>query len=212
MQRNTALILLALLAVACPSKQSTQQPPEHRHEPPPSTTDGPPPTNGDDDGGDGDTSTSPPREGPKLPDGPLCDVDADCGAGQVCEGVGCEPGQGRCVDTQRMCTRDLATYCGCDGREFQNSGSCPGRRYAYRGSCSPALEDGEPCTDGRQCRSGQCVGEGLEGCSPGDQGTCGTAACTKDLATYCSCNATEFRASGTCPNRQFAYRGPCEAP
>ncbi len=160
---------------------------------------------------DGETKPSGAPRGPELPTGPLCDSNADCGAGQVCEGVGCEPGQGRCVDdSNRMCTRDLAVYCGCDGKRFESSGSCAGARYAYRGECAPELEDGEPCTDGRQCRSGGCVGEGLEGCSPGAQGVCGTAACTRDLAPYCSCNNTEFRASGTCPNRQFAYRGPCE--
>jgi hypothetical protein len=148
--------------------------------------------------------------GPKLPDGPLCDSDADCGTGMVCEGVGCDPGQGRCVARDRICTRDLAQYCGCDGQLFETSGSCAGRRYAYRGPCTPQLEAGEPCTDGRQCRSGQCVGEGLEGCSPGDQGVCGVTPCTRDLVTYCSCNNTEFKTSGTCPNRQFAYRGPCE--
>jgi hypothetical protein len=148
--------------------------------------------------------------GPNLPTGPLCDSNADCSEGQVCEGAGCEPGQGRCVADERMCTRDLATYCGCDGKPFQSSGSCPGGRYAYRGDCAPALEDGEACTDSQQCRSGSCVGEGLEGCSPGAQGVCGSAACTKDLAPYCSCNNTEFRASGSCPGRQFAYRGPCE--
>jgi hypothetical protein len=109
-----------------------------------------------------------------------------------------------------MCTRDLATYCGCDGKPFQNSGSCPGGRYAYRGECAPALEDGEPCTDSQQCRSGQCVGEGLEGCTPGALGVCGATACTKDLVPYCSCNNIEFRSSGSCPGRQFAYRGPCE--
>jgi len=150
------------------------------------------------------------RPGPRLPDGPLCDRDADCGEGMVCEGVGCEPGEGRCVAKDRICTRDLAQYCGCDGQLFQASGTCPGRRYAYRGPCDPQLEDGEPCTDGRQCKSGLCVGEGLEGCSPGDQGVCGRTGCTRDLVTYCGCNNIEFRTSGTCPNRQFAYRGPCE--
>src|SRR5262245_46559764 len=34
--------------------------------------------------------------GPNLPTGPLCDSNADCSEGQVCEGVGCEAGQGRC--------------------------------------------------------------------------------------------------------------------
>lgn len=149
--------------------------------------------------------------GPSLPDGPLCDSNADCGEGMVCEGVGCGPNEGRCVGQDRMCTRDLAQYCGCDGQLFQSSGSCPGARYAYTGPCEPKLEDGEPCTDGRQCVSGSCVGEGLEGCSRGDQGVCGLASCTMDLASYCGCNNVEFQASGSCPNRQFAYRGPCEA-
>lgn len=157
---------------------------------------------GDDDGG--------PLPGPTLPDGPLCDGDADCSEGMICEGVGCEAGQGRCVSNDRICTRDLAQYCGCDNQLFETSGTCPGRRYAYRGPCDPALEDGEPCTDGRQCRSGQCVGEGLEGCSPSAQGVCGVAPCTRDLQIYCGCNNVEFKTSGSCPNRQFAYRGPCE--
>jgi hypothetical protein len=128
----------------------------------------------------------------------------------LCEGVGCGPKEGRCVSNERMCTRDLAQYCGCDGQTFQGSGSCPGARYAYRGACDPKLGDGEPCTDGRQCASGSCVGEGLEGCSPSAQGVCGEVACTMDLASYCGCNGIEFQASGSCPNRQFAYRGPCE--
>jgi hypothetical protein len=114
------------------------------------------------------------------------------------------------VSTERMCTRDLAEYCGCDGQTFTGSGSCPGGRYAYRGACAPNKEDGEPCSDGRQCRSGQCMGEGLEGCSNGAQGVCGVADCTADLAAYCSCNNTPMNASGSCPDRQFAYRGPCE--
>lgn len=146
-----------------------------------------------------------------LPDGARCDSDADCGAEQVCEGLGCGAQEGRCADRERQCTRDLATYCGCDGGEFQASGSCPGARFAYRGPCEAALEDGERCTDGRQCRSGQCLGEGLESCSPVASGVCGSQDCTDDEMLYCGCNGVEFQASGTCPNRQFAYRGPCEA-
>lgn len=150
--------------------------------------------------------------GPTLPVGALCDSAADCAAGEVCEGQGCGPKGGRCMSAQRMCTRDLQTYCGCDGNEFGGSGTCPGDRYAYRGACAPQLVVGEPCTDGRQCSSGLCMGAGLEGCSRGSGGVCaepGTG-CTKDLATYCGCNGVEFRASGSCPNQQFAYRGPCE--
>jgi hypothetical protein len=148
--------------------------------------------------------------GPTLPAGDACESDADCDAEQVCEGVGCGAREGRCAARDRMCTRDLATYCGCDGKEFQSSGSCPGGRFVHRGACSSALGLGESCTNGQQCASGLCSGEGLEGCSTRAAGQCSEAGCTKDLATYCGCNGFEFQGSGSCPNQQFAYRGPCE--
>ncbi len=148
--------------------------------------------------------------GPTLPAGPACQTDAECDAEQVCEGLGCGANEGRCVARDRMCTRDLATYCGCDGKEFKTSGSCPGARFAHRGPCQPALGLGEACTSGQQCSSGLCAGEGLEGCGTGATGVCSEAGCTKDLASYCGCNGFEFSSSGSCPNQQFAYRGPCE--
>jgi hypothetical protein len=198
------LASLALtLLVGCRPAPPSEKPQDHGQQAEPE----PDPAPGG-EAGEGDDGGHLP--GPTLPTGPLCDADADCGEGMICEGVGCEPGQGRCVVADRICTRDLAQYCGCDNQLFETSGSCPGRRFAYRGPCDPKLEDGEPCTDGRQCASGQCVGEGLEGCSPSSQGVCGTAPCTRDLQTYCGCNNVEFQTSGSCPNRQFAYRGPCE--
>jgi hypothetical protein len=158
------------------------------------------------------TDTREPAEvpGPTLPKGDACERDADCDAEQVCEGMGCGAEQGRCTPRDRMCTRDLATYCGCDGKEFQNSGSCPGARYEYRGPCKPALGLGETCTSGAQCASGLCAGEGLEGCRGGSTGVCSDGSCTADDAVFCGCNGFDFHASSTCPNQQFAYRGPCE--
>lgn len=64
-----------------------------------------------------------------------CTVDADCGEGMLCEGEGCDPGQGLCVPKARACTRDLRPYCGCDGKTFRSSGSCPGARFAHKGPC-----------------------------------------------------------------------------
>ncbi|NVB42973.1 hypothetical protein G6O69_34445 [Pseudenhygromyxa sp. WMMC2535] len=217
MPRNLGYLLALLLtSTACTTSVQTQQPSDEGSK---ANTDADAsaadaaPAEGDqvaDEGADEGAAAGP--TGPALPDGALCDSDADCGDAQVCEGVGCEAGQGRCVSTERMCTRDLATYCGCDGAEFQSSGSCPGKRYAYPGACEPKLAIGEPCADGRQCASGMCLGEGLEGCGRAAMGTCADAetACTMDLATYCGCNNFEFQGSGSCPNRQFAYRGPCE--
>ncbi|MEZ4426305.1 MAG: hypothetical protein R3A51_01290 [Nannocystaceae bacterium] len=68
-------------------------------------------------------------------DGERCTTAADCQSG-VCEGEGCEPDAGTCMPKQRMCTRDLRPYCGCDGQTFRASGSCPGRTFSARAPCS----------------------------------------------------------------------------
>jgi hypothetical protein len=69
-----------------------------------------------------------------VSDGAACDTAAQCASG-VCEGQGCGAQEGVCVSRNRACTRDLGSYCGCDGQTFQSSGSCPGRRYAHEGEC-----------------------------------------------------------------------------
>jgi hypothetical protein len=80
---------------------------------------------------DGVESPPPVSESPP-PSG--CNDDTDCSGG-ICEGEGCGPGEGTCQPRDRMCTRDLRPYCGCDGHTFQSSGSCPGKRFAHRGAC-----------------------------------------------------------------------------
>jgi hypothetical protein len=93
-----------------------------------------------------DSSTPSPSETPAddpgttpapANDAKHCNTDADCGDG-VCEGLGCGENEGVCAPKQRMCTRDLRTYCGCDGAEFRSSGSCPGKRFANEGPCAAA--------------------------------------------------------------------------
>lgn len=196
------LTLLALSLLGCPTTSSSSPDPTS--------------TGGTASEGATTVAVAPPSErelaeaGPTLPKGDACESDADCDAEQVCEGIGCGTKQGRCTPRDRMCTRDLATYCGCDGKEFQNSGSCPGARYEYRGPCKPALGLGEACTSGAQCASGLCAGEGLEGCSGGATGVCSDGACTDDDSLFCGCNGFDFHESSACPNQQFAYRGPCE--
>jgi hypothetical protein len=53
----------------------------------------------------------------------------------MCEGEGCGFNAGKCVRKDRMCTRDLVMYCGCNGKPFSSSGSCPGRVYKNKGPC-----------------------------------------------------------------------------
>jgi hypothetical protein len=68
-------------------------------------------------------------------DGTPCLTAAACASG-VCEGQGCDASSpGKCVPRSRPCTEDYREYCGCDGKIFHGSGSCPGQRYQARGGC-----------------------------------------------------------------------------
>jgi hypothetical protein len=73
--------------------------------------------------------------GPLRADGAACTEASQCASG-ICEGEGCGADKpGRCASKVAPCTRDLVTYCSCDGRTFQASGSCARQRYARRGAC-----------------------------------------------------------------------------
>ena len=157
----------------------------------------------------GECKTGTPAAQP-LPAGAACDGNTDCESG-ICEGQGCGVKQGVCVARNRRCTRDLRPYCGCDGKTFKASGTCPNRRYSKRGPCEePAAKKpaGASCDIASDCDSGVCEGQG---CGPG-QGICASKRriCTRDLRPYCGCDGQTFRASGSCPNRRFKARGPCQ--
>lgn len=79
-------------------------------------------------------TTKPPSGGLKA-DGASCLDSSEC-ASYVCEGLGCTADKpGTCAPKSRACTRDLRPYCGCDGKTFRTSGSCPGRRFSARAEC-----------------------------------------------------------------------------
>jgi hypothetical protein len=64
-----------------------------------------------------------------------CTFAIQCASG-VCEGLGCTAeAPGHCAPDRRACTRDRRAYCGCDGKTFFSSSSCPGDRYASTGEC-----------------------------------------------------------------------------
>ena len=80
-----------------------------------------------------DTPTGTPKRDGK-PAGAQCLAASECESG-ICEGEGCGDTPGTCASASRACTRDLRTYCGCDGKTFQSSGSCPGQRFSARDAC-----------------------------------------------------------------------------
>lgn len=84
------------------------------------------------------TSSAEPAGGAKKDAGAACDTAEDCASG-TCEGEGCGAMRGQCAAADRRCTMDLRKYCGCDGKTFNGSGSCPRRRFAKKGPC-----DGDP--------------------------------------------------------------------
>jgi hypothetical protein len=54
----------------------------------------------------------------------MCSGDAGCDAVWTCQPA-------------RPCTRDLVKYCGCDGKTFQGSSTCPLQKWKARGACPP---------------------------------------------------------------------------
>jgi len=91
-----------------------------------------------------DVSPAPPKRPPVeaapagngRADGTACSTSSQCASG-ICEGMGCGWDQGKCAPAQRSCTRDLRIFCGCDGKDFQSSSTCPGRVFRHPGSCNP---------------------------------------------------------------------------
>jgi hypothetical protein len=78
---------------------------------------------------------------------------------------------------------------------------------------APAWEPPPP-VPATACRSNADCPEGAicegEGCGDDAPGTCvGMRPCTRDLRQYCGCDGVTFGASGTCPGRRYAHRGPC---
>jgi hypothetical protein len=132
------LLLLAFLLAACPGSPPAQTRPPDPVQTPPNTTDPGSPQDVK------PTQPSTPPPGPETPvqsggekkaDGADCFDGSECSSG-TCEGEGCTADKpGKCMPRARGCTRDLRTYCGCDGKTFRASGSCPLQRFSAREKC-----------------------------------------------------------------------------
>ncbi len=78
-----------------------------------------------------------------LADGSACESSAACES-NICEGGNCDGTRlGVCASAERLCTEDLVAYCGCDGRSFYASSTCPGIAFSSRGECGMA-DDANP--------------------------------------------------------------------
>jgi len=125
-------LLIAAFLIACgPAQTQTMTAPPAQPAPtePATPTESAPPTTQ----GPPATQPAPPAIGA---DGATCLKSEDCASG-ICEGQGCDDAHpGTCAPKSRGCTRDLRAYCGCDGKTFSTSGSCPGRRYAAKSACA----------------------------------------------------------------------------
>jgi hypothetical protein len=78
---------------------------------------------------------SPPPSPPPPTSSRKCTSSADCTSNEQCAGPeGCGA-TWTCVPA-KPCTKDLTTFCGCDGKPFFGSSSCPGKPYARKGPCS----------------------------------------------------------------------------
>lgn len=160
---------------------------------------------------------------PTAPPSRACSTSRDCPSGQVCTGnEGCGT-EWHCARPSSACAADTQSFCGCDGRTFRASMTCPGRPHAHRGACSPAVPIPTPatalsppveppapraCTSSSECPRGQvCTGD--PGC--GAPWRCERPArpCVDDTQYFCGCDGQSFRASMTCPGRPHAHRGSC---
>jgi hypothetical protein len=131
-------LALALAFVGCAGRSGPPSPPDPDETPPTTKDPGavederplqPAPAPGS-EGAPGEPQKS------AEPDGTPCLSGTECASG-ICEGEGCTDDRpGVCAPRSRACTRDLRQYCGCDGKTFGASGTCPGRRFAARAQCA----------------------------------------------------------------------------
>lgn len=69
-----------------------------------------------------------------APEAKRCTSRNDCSEHERCAGpAGCDAAWA-CVP-EGPCTRDLVTFCGCNGKTFSSSSSCPSAPYRAKGPC-----------------------------------------------------------------------------
>lgn len=139
-----------------------------------------------------------------------CQSTADCARGEECHIVeGCATPSYCGPILGRACTGDVAPYCGCDGRTFFASSTCPTRTFARRGSCEGVDAGAPPCDlgDGRLCPQGQrCAApDGCNTCTCGPQGLACTERACVDAGPPPTDGGATCRSSGDCPPSMMCH-------
>jgi hypothetical protein len=121
-----AALFLALGLGACPAERAMQVPP------------GQPQVVSQNPAGSSQEPAKTARE-PVISDpaevGTACFLGSEC-VSTICEGASCDGSTpGTCAPEDRVCTADVVEYCGCDGKTFVSSSSCPGEAFAKMGRC-----------------------------------------------------------------------------
>lgn len=135
-----------------------------------------------------------------------CRSNRDCRPSEQCTGApGCgTPWTCRPSSEVGPCTDNLAPFCGCDGRAFLGSSTCPGQPYAHTGSCGIVPPDagndtcvimGVRCQQNVPCQINACTT-----CTcTGDAISCaGRPGCEPDGGTDDPCRRQDARGSGRC--------------
>ena len=121
-----AALLLALGLGACPAERAMQVPPGQPQvvsQNPAGSSQGP-----------AKTARKPAISDPAEV-GASCFLGTEC-VSTICEGASCDGSTpGTCAPEDRVCTADVVEYCGCDGKTFVSSSSCPGESFAKMGRC-----------------------------------------------------------------------------
>ncbi len=107
-----------------------------------------------------------------------CTSTSQCGRNEVCLGMpGCGVPWICTLEPGRLCTDDIARFCGCDGQTFVGSSTCPDRPYQSRGACGTTtpIDGGGPTPTGCVLANGAFCGLG--------------ETCRVDECTLCRCTA-----------------------
>lgn len=119
------------------------------------------------------------------PPRPQCSSVIDCRPGEECAGPeGCAVPWTCRAESDRICSDDVVPWCGCDGRTFYGSSTCPPQRYASRGACGAMDAGAGPSFD---CDPSHATCTSVPASCPSGQVRAVTAGCWGACVDFAGC-------------------------